>query len=97
MRRPMISMRSSVGSGGSLLAGAEQLFRLLAHAFQIAPRLLRPPRVARPVHCTVVPLSGSASASMRIMSSSDSPKWCPISCTSTWVTMAVSVSSCSAQ
>src|SRR5882724_12988112 len=36
-------------------------------------------------------------ASSASMSSSDSPKWWPISCTSTWVMIAPSVSSCSAQ
>src|SRR5262245_31236047 len=39
----------------------------------------------------------STLASIASMSSSDSPKWCPISCTRTWVTISPRVSSCSAQ
>src|SRR5437762_1050084 len=39
----------------------------------------------------------SAAASIPSMSSSDNPKWWPISCTSTCVMMVPSVSSCSAQ
>ena len=39
----------------------------------------------------------SPRASIASMSASDRPKWWPISCTSTWVTMAPSVSSCAAQ
>src|SRR4029453_6984609 len=39
----------------------------------------------------------STAASIAAMSSSERPKWWPISCTSTWVMMAPSDSSCSAQ
>src|SRR5205823_2703847 len=39
----------------------------------------------------------ATSASIAAMSSSERPKWWPISCSSTWVTILPRVSSCSAQ
>src|SRR5205085_1466084 len=41
--------------------------------------------------------ASSAARSIASMSASDIPKWWPISCTSTWVMISPSVSSCSAQ
>src|SRR6476469_516055 len=50
------------------------------------------------LHCASLHASeDEALRSIRIMSSSERPKWWPISCTSTCVMMAPSVSSCSAQ
>ncbi len=49
------------------------------------------------VRAAVSSATQSAAASIASMSASDMPKWWPISCTSTWVMIAPSASSCSLQ
>ena len=86
--------RSSTGQGLAIRVADEHPGRLdneFEFVAAMAGRRLRTRRRSRQSSLR------SAAASIASMSSSEKPKWWPISCTSTWVTTAPSVSSCSAQ